>query len=111
MLDDAHAREAIQKLQNVQNNIKIAIAVPAGLLLIVYFFTYAMFLDQGIHRMVWFEMITSGVLVLSLIKINRLSFVLLRLWYRNKSPHKEFLNKVSAADLTRAAQELVDFMK
>jgi hypothetical protein len=92
--------EAIETLQHSQSNIKIYTAVPMGVLMILYFFSYATLIDMGMYGVLAFEVITTVLFVLALIYINQVSFKLLKLRYRNKSPYNDVLSYISYSDLS-----------
>lgn len=98
--------EAIETLQHSQSNIKVYTAVPMGVLMILYFFSYATLIDMGMYGVLAFEVITTVLFVLALIYINQVSFRLLKFRYRNKSPYNEVLAYISHSDLSGDANKV-----
>lgn len=98
--------QAIEKIQNTQNNIKVFTAIPMGLLLIVYFFSYATLIDHGYSGFLVFEIITSILFVLAFIFLNSLSFHVVKWIYRKHSPHKEIIQQLTPETIVKPAESL-----
>ena len=98
--------EAIESLQHSQSNIKVYTAIPMGVLMILYFFSYATLIDKGMYGMLTFEIVTSILFILAIIYINRVSFLLLKMRYKNKLPYKDVLQYLSYLDLSGKPGEI-----
>lgn len=98
--------EAIELLQHSQSNIKVYTAIPMGVLMILYFFSFATLIDKGMYGMLTFEIVSSILFVLAIIYINRFSFVLLRMRYKNKPPYRDLFPYVSYLDLSGKPGEI-----
>lgn len=98
--------ELIERLQQSYSNVKIFTAVPMGVLMILYFFSYAMLIDRGMTGALMFEIVTSVLFVLYFIYINQAAFVVLKFIHRNKPQLKEMLSLVNASDLAMKADAL-----
>ena len=98
--------EAIESLQHSQSNIKVYTAIPMGVLMILYFFSYATLIDKGMYGMLTFEIVTSILFILAIIYINWVSFVLLKMRYKNKLPYKDVLQYLSYLDLSGKPGEI-----
>ncbi|MGD8558509.1 MAG: hypothetical protein PVG89_11150 [Gammaproteobacteria bacterium] len=98
--------EAIETLQQSQSNIKVFTAIPMGVLMILYFFSFATLIDRGMYAMLAFEIVTTVLFVAALIYLNRVSFVLLKMRYKNKPPYKEVLSCVSYTELAQDANKV-----
>lgn len=105
--DSKDTVETIEALQNTHNNIKVFTAIPMGVLMILYFFSYATLIDHGMYGVLGFEIVTTVVFVMSLIYINRLSFFLLKIRYRNKPPYQDILPYIDSTLLARKAQDVL----
>jgi uncharacterized membrane protein (DUF485 family) len=91
--------ETIERLQQSYSNIKIFTAVPMGVLLIVYFFTFGMLIDKGMDGALMFEIVTSILFVLYFIFINQSAFAILKYLNRNKPQYKDVLTLMTVSDL------------
>ena len=101
------ALEAIEQLQNSFSNIKIFTAVPMGIIMIIYFFTFAQLVDHGLDVLLYIEIVTTIMFVLALIFLNKVAYVLLRLRYSGKQPYNRLLQQLSAEQLGQDAQKLL----
>jgi len=98
--------EIIETLQNVQGNIKVFSAVPMGILMILYFFTYARLVDEGMYGLLIFEMVSSVLFIFAIIKMNQLSFGVIRFWYRNTPPYNDILLLVDHVVFAKKPEEI-----
>lgn len=98
--------ELIERLQNSYSNVKIFTAVPMGVLMILYFFSYAMLIDRGMTGVLMFEIVTSILFVLYFIYINQAAFVVLKFLHRNKPQLNDMLSLMNASDLAMKADAL-----
>ena len=98
--------ELIEKLQQSYSNIKIFTAVPMGVLLIVYFFSFAMLIDKGMHGALMFEIITSIIFVLYFIFINQAAFAILKFLNRKKVKYNDVLSIIDESDLALKSDAL-----
>jgi hypothetical protein len=102
--------EAIQRMQNTQGNIKVFTAIPMGVLMILYFFTYATLVDKGMTALLVLEIVTTILFVLALIYLNQLSFYIIRQIFKNKRPYKDLLMYLTHANINDKAVMLSDFI-
>ena len=65
----------------------------------VYFFTYAMLTDKGLHRLLWFQAISTVVMVFMLIKLKSISFFCARILLGRRAKYREVLASMTLADL------------
>lgn len=98
--------ELIERLQQSYSNVKIYTAVPMGVLMILYFFSYAMLIDRGMNGALIFEIVTSILFVLYFIYINQAAFVILRFIHRKKPQLSDMLSLMNASDLAMNAETL-----
>jgi hypothetical protein len=97
---------AIERLQNIQSNIKVYAGISMGMLLILYFFSYAMLVDKGMTGALMFELITAILFVLALIYLNQVSFFVLKRLYRNRKPYRELFHYLTAKNIGDKAEDL-----
>ena len=102
--------ETIERLQQSYSNIKIFTAVPMGVILILYFFTFAMLIDKGMNGVLMFEIVTSILFVLYFIFINQAAFSILKFLNRKKSQYNDVLSLMSVSDLALRPDALSDII-
>jgi hypothetical protein len=98
--------ETIESLQNSLSNIKVFTVVPMGVLLILYFFSFATAIDRGMHGLLVFEIVTTVLFVFAIIFINKVAFVLLKMRYKNKVPFNSVLPYVNSSDLAARPEDI-----
>ena len=98
--------EAIESLQNSQSNIKVFTTIPMGVLMIVYFFSFATLIDRGMYGLLTFEIVTTVLFVAAIIFINRFSFMILKWRYKNKSPYAGVLSHLTYLDMSNKPEQL-----
>ena len=98
--------QTIEALQQSYSNIKIYTAVPMGVVLILYFFTFATLIDKGMQGILAFEIITSILFVFFFIFMNRAAFFLLKIRYKNKPPFSQALLLMEFSDLAMKPEAL-----
>lgn len=102
--------ETIERLQQSYSNIKIFTAVPMGVILILYFFTFGMLIDKGMDGVLTFEIVTTILFVLYFIFINQAAFAILKLLNRKKSQHNDVLSLMRVSDLALRPDALSDII-
>ncbi|WP_455222889.1 hypothetical protein [Kaarinaea lacus] len=98
--------DTIESLQNSLSNIKVFTVVPMGVLMIVYFFSFATAIDRGMYGVLAFEIVTTILFIFSIIFINKFAFLLLKMRYRNKAPYASVLAHVDYLDLAGKPEEV-----
>ena len=106
--DNELISQAIENLQQSYSNIKIFTAVPMGILLILYFFSFATLIDKGMNTALWFEIVTSILFVIYFIFINKAAFFILKILNRNKSPNRDILSLMNVSELSMQPEALSD---
>ena len=82
-------------------------AISMGMILIVYFFTFAMLVDKGYKSILLFEIVTSIIFFASFFFLNKIAFHITRLLYRNRQPHSNIMRMLRPSDITRKPEELL----
>ena len=113
MADTANSEmiETIEALQNSLGNIKVFTVVPMGIMLILYFFSFATAIDRGMYGLLTFEIVTTIMFVFAIIFINKVSFVLLNMRYKNKAPFNSVLPYVDYSDLSGKPEDIVNLVE
>jgi len=106
-----HLSESAQRIQWLQSklvNLKILIAVPMGLLMIIYFFTFAMLIDQGRLAALYFELFSTIAFIFAFIFLNRLGYWLLKKRYSKQREYSQILNQFDSDSFAKDAQQIAD---
>jgi len=91
--------EVIEAIRKTQENFAVGIGFVIAITLSVYFFTYAMLTDKGLHSLLWFQAISTVVMVLMLIRLKQISFFCARLLLGRRAKYRDVLATMSIADL------------
>ena len=100
--------KTIEQIQHTQNNIKVFTAVPMGVLMIVYFFSFAALIDQGHMGMLGVEIGTTILFIFTLIYLNPITFFLVKRWYKKSQVHSKIINKLSPQTIIKSADTLYE---
>jgi len=103
MQDTLNAIEAIQK---TQRRIAVTTGVIMGVLMSVYFFSFATLIDHGMFGALLVEIITSIAFVVAYIFMNPLSFRLTRLLLARR--HGELFKRLSPRDVYKTPQQVLE---
>ena len=99
-------QEKLEKIQSTQNNIKIFTAVPMGILMLLYFFSYAPLIDHGYTTLLMIEIVTTIVFILAFIFLNSWSFQVVKWIYKNRSAYREIVQQLTAKNIVKPADQL-----
>ncbi|WP_455211707.1 hypothetical protein [Kaarinaea lacus] len=99
-------QQNIEKIQNTQSNIKIFTAVPMGILLLLYFFSYAPLIDYGYTTLLMIEIVTSILFVFAFIFLNSWSFQVVKIIYKNREPYRDIMQQLTSTNITKPAEQL-----
>lgn len=91
----------IEKIRKTHENIAVVIGFLVGCVLSAYFFTFSMFVDQGRSGLLWFQGISSILMVLLLYKLKHVAFFFTRLWLGRRREYRAVLSSLSVADLSK----------
>lgn len=98
--------DIIRAIQNTQRKISIITGFTMGILLIVYFFTFAMLIDKGYSFLLKFEIVTTVIFVIAFFFLNKLSFQLTRLVYMRQPVYGQLLSKLKSGDINKTPEEV-----
>jgi len=99
-MTEQHRDEAMQGIRKTQENFALGIGITIAMLLSAYFFTYAQLADHGLSGLLWFEAISSVVMVVMLLQLKRISFFCAKLLLGRRARYRETLASMTAADLS-----------
>lgn len=97
----------LQKIQKTQNNIVIYSAITMGMILIIYFFTFALLVDKGYKQILLFEIVTSILIFVSFFFLNKIAFHATRFLYRKRQPYGNIVQLLSASDISKKPEDLL----
>jgi len=100
--------ETIKTLQESQKNTKIWIGAIMGVILILFFFTFAMFVDKFPPIFFIVETIITLIILPSFFMLNRISFALLKMKKGNKEEFKAILAKLNRDDVDKKTEEVLE---
>ena len=107
-MEKQEIEQALQELQAKLVNVKIFVAVPMGVLMILYFFTYATLIDRGLMGMLYLELVTTVAFLFALIYLNPLGFRLLNWRYRRHPRFGPLLAVLTAELMNQLPERLSD---
>jgi len=94
-----------------QNRIAMTLGITMGMILIIYFFTYAMLLDRGYDGVLLFEAITSVLFIIAFFFLSRISFRLTRLILGRRPPYASLLQLMQPGDSNVPPQQLLQRLR
>ena len=100
--------ENIKTLQESQKNTKIWIGAIMGVILILFFFTFAMFVDKFPPIFFIVETIITLIILPSFFMLNRISFAILKIRKGNKEQFKNILAKIHRDDVDKKPEDLLE---
>lgn len=99
---------AIESIQKTQRRIAVTTGVIMGVLMSVYFFSFATLIDHGMFGALLIEIITSIAFVFAFIFMNRLSFGLTRFLLARQ--HGRLLNRLSPRDIYKTPDQVLEIL-
>ena len=91
---------AIRQIHKTLENFMVSLGIVIGMLLVIYFFTYGALVDSPTSSLIWFEVVTSILMVLVLVYLKRVSFFLTRLKLGRRADCGKVLKQLAYADLS-----------
>jgi len=98
--------KAIESVQKTQRRIAVTTGVIMGVLMSVYFFSFATLIDHGMFGALLVEIITSVAFVFGFIFMNPLSFKLARFFLARR--HGDLLNRLSPRDIYKTPEQVFE---
>jgi len=89
----------------------VRIGSSIGMIFLVYFFTYAQFIDRGMNIFIMMQVVTSILLVIALFNLKTISFHLIKFKLGKKPPYIDIFAKLTVTDLEKSDSDLLDVMK
>lgn len=100
--------ETIKVLQESQKNIKIWIGAIMGVILILFFFTFASLVDKAPPMFFAIETIITIIIIPCFFMLNRISFAVLKMKKGKKEEFKSILTKMHRDDVDKKTEEILE---
>ena len=104
-------RSAIAQIKKTHENFMVSLGVLIGTILVVYFFTYGALVDSVTSSLIWFEVITSVMMLFVLLFLRRVCFFLTRIKLGRKTEYRTVFANIHAADLALDEQAIAEKLK
>lgn len=105
-MNDENTLNIIESLQKKLVSQKITIGSTIGIILIIYFFTFAMLVDKFPPVFFVFEGISSIIFVIILFTLNKTSYALLKMRSNKNSEQFRILEKMQPGDVDKKPEEV-----
>ncbi|MBL1277488.1 MAG: hypothetical protein COB30_015510 [Ectothiorhodospiraceae bacterium] len=99
--------DAITQIKKTHENFMVSVGVLTGTILIIYFFTYGALVDSVSSSLIWFEVITSVIMLFVLIFLRRICFALTKLKLEKRDGYAAILGKIEVVDLALKGDVLI----
>lgn len=99
--------DVVRAVKSAHGSIMTITGVVIGVTLVAYFFSFAQLIDRGYTGMLWFQVISSVVMVIILCLLKRFAFVLLKLFYGRRAAYRPLLSVIGVADLDQDDEVLL----
>ena len=96
---------ALRELKKAHERFTVGIGVTIGIIFLVYFFSFAQFVDRLADGLVTFQIISTIGLVFCLIYIKKVALFFTRLRYSNNAIYAQLLPHVQSADFDHNEEE------
>ena len=105
-----NTRSAITQIKKTHENFMVGVGILAGTILIIYFFTYGALVDSKTSSLIWFEVITSVMMLFVLLFLRRVCFFLTQLKLGRREGYSVVFGKLVVADLALDTEVLAKKM-
>ena len=99
--------EKIKTLQESQKNIKVTIGSAMGLILIIFFFTFAMLVDKFPPVFFVIESIITLIFIPSFFLLNKISFTILKIKKGKNEEYKPLMEKLKPSDVDKKPEAVL----
>jgi len=106
-MNEAQLLETIKSLQESQKNIKITLGSIMGLILFVFFFTFALLLDKAPPLFFIIETIITIIIIPLFFILNKISFAILKIRKGKKEEFEKIIAQLNANDVDKKAEEIL----
>ena len=78
-----------EHIERVQSRIATVLGTVMGLVMCVYFFTFAEVINRGLYGVLWFQIGSSLIMVALLFRLQRIALALTRLWLGRRPGYRQ----------------------
>lgn len=103
--------ETIRRIKKTHENLVVTLGITIGIILGVYFFSFATLIDSAPPIAMQFLMVTTVLLVLALVYVKRIALFFTRLLLGRKADCKRVLALLAVADLAKDEEVLLQQLK
>lgn len=96
----------IKHIQQIQGRFGMISGITMGFLMIVYFFTFALLIDNAYYYLLSFEAITTLLFVGAFIFLNRISFAYVKIRCGKNEPYKSLIAQMQPYDVSIAPEDV-----
>ena len=107
-MSEQETLDAIGRIKKTHENLVVTVGVLIGMTLLIYFFTFAMFVDKASTVLIWFEVITTILMALMLVYLKKVGFFLTRILLGRRPDCRAVLAVLKTADLALDEQAIVE---
>ena len=99
-MSQQETRSAIEQIKKTHENFMVSIGILTGMMLVLYFFTYGALVDSPTSSLIWFEVVTSILMLLILVFLKQVALFLTRLKLGRRANYRTLLANIQAVDLS-----------
>ena len=92
-------QDVLEHIKKVHENIALTLGTVLSMILVVYFLTYSALADSNYPQWIWFEGISSVLIVIALIYLRRIALAIKKLRFSNKQAYQAVLESITVNDL------------
>jgi hypothetical protein len=98
--------ERIGDIQKKQTKYKMIIGSVLGVTLMIYFFTFAMFVDKFPPIFFMVEMVTTPIIFALFFFLNRISFAIIKGGFEQKEAYRDIISKMTQNDIDEKPEKI-----
>ena len=96
----------LTRIKKTHERIVLVAGIGMGIMLSAYFFTFGMLIDRNAVGLLWFQMLSSIAFIFGLVFIKSLAFFIAKIVLGFNTENRDWLDRLSAKDLEKDAEEL-----
>ena len=100
--------DKVKALQESQKSIKITLGTLMGLILIIFFFTFAMLVDKAPPIFFVIETIITIIIIPLFFMLNKVSFLILKITKGKKAEYRELISRLNANDMDKKPEVVLE---
>jgi len=92
-------QDMLEHVKKVHENIALTLGTVLAMILVTYFFTYSALADSNHAQWLWFEGVSSVLIVVALIYLRRIALAMTKLRFSKNKAYQELLQPFTVKDL------------